>query len=414
MIERLSKLGFAAFAFVALLNLGILGLNGQSTNGIFADFTTSKGKFTCWLDYTNAPRTVANFIGLATGQRAWMDWNAGQVRTNPFYNGQTFHRVITNFMIQGGSPNGLGNDGPGYVILDEFSPSLRHNRWGTLSMANSGVNSGGAQFFITVTNSTPWLDNQHAVFGWLLTNGGGSNVVYSISRVATDPNNNNKPWTNVVITNIVIRRVGTAASNFNILTQPLPTMQKVATKITKNGQEAVISFTNVLYAHNRLFESDNLTNRYWTNNDLTFDVTTPVLSSVTRTPDGSRRFFTLTRAQYPSSTWTPRSITGRTLTLNYTNSDASIRETNRVIFTTSTNGTYVSSSSGSGSVTGYDWYQDVYKGYVWPLEGSGFYPMTLELDFTSDTGGMISGTVYFSYPVIAWYNIAGTFTLSGP
>src|SRR5689334_22587869 len=82
------------------------------TNGIFADFTTSMGSFTCQLDYTNAPKTVANFVGLASGQRAWLDLNTGRARSNAFYDGLTFHRVIAGFMIQGGSPNGTGNDGP--------------------------------------------------------------------------------------------------------------------------------------------------------------------------------------------------------------------------------------------------------------------------------------------------------------
>ncbi len=127
MIERIFGRCFSALLVVNFLNLAICFANGQGTNGIFADFTTSKGNFTCWLDYTNAPRTVANFISLATGERAWLDWQNGQIRTNPFYSGQIFHRVITNFIIQGGSPNGQGTDGPGYVVLDEFSPNLRHN-----------------------------------------------------------------------------------------------------------------------------------------------------------------------------------------------------------------------------------------------------------------------------------------------
>jgi len=120
------------------------------TNGIFADFTTSMGSFSCQLDYTNAPRTVANFIGLASGQRAWLDLNTGRARTNAFYNGLTFHRVIAGFMIQGGSPNGMGTDGPGYAFPDEFSPALVFTNYGVMAMANSGTNSNGAQFFITV------------------------------------------------------------------------------------------------------------------------------------------------------------------------------------------------------------------------------------------------------------------------
>jgi len=136
----------ACSAILGLLSLSAGVALGQ-TNGIFADFTTSLGGFTCQLDYTNAPRTTANFIGLATGQRAWLDLPSGRARTNAFYNGLTFHRVIAGFMDQGGSPNGIGTDGPGYAFTDEFSPRLVFDSFGVLAMANSGTNSNGAQFF---------------------------------------------------------------------------------------------------------------------------------------------------------------------------------------------------------------------------------------------------------------------------
>src|ERR1039457_4522732 len=126
----------ARSAISAVLGLSTLIAAGQA-NGIFADFTTSMGSFTCQLDYTNAPKTAANFIGLATGQQEWLDLPTGRVRTNTFYNGLTFHRVIAGFMNQGGSPNGLGTDGPGYVFTDEFSPQLVFDRFGGLAMAKS-------------------------------------------------------------------------------------------------------------------------------------------------------------------------------------------------------------------------------------------------------------------------------------
>jgi len=175
------------------------------TSGIFADFTTTMGSFTCQLDYTNAPRTTANFIGLATGQRAWLDLPTGRARTNPFYDGLTFHRVIAGFMNQAGSPNGSGSDGPGYAFMDEFNPNLVFDSFGVLAMANSGPNSDGAQFFITVAPFSTG-NNVYSIFGRLTS---GSNVVYAINQVATDANN--KPLTNVVIQQVSIRRVGVAA-----------------------------------------------------------------------------------------------------------------------------------------------------------------------------------------------------------
>src|SRR2546422_6869918 len=123
---------------------------GQA-NGIYADFTTSMGSFTCKLEYAISPKAVANFIGLAAGQRPWLDLNNGRAKTNGFYNNLTFHRVVTNFVIQAGSPNGLGTDGPGYAVPDEISPALRFTNAFMLAMANSGTNSNGSQFFITVS-----------------------------------------------------------------------------------------------------------------------------------------------------------------------------------------------------------------------------------------------------------------------
>src|SRR2546423_15659940 len=116
------------FVFILALVCGNAFIARGQGEGIFAEFNTSMGSFTCRLEYAVAPRTVANFIGLATGQRPWLDIPSGQVRTNPFYNGTLFHRVISNFVNQGGSPNGLGTDGPGYPFRDEF-PRLQPARF---------------------------------------------------------------------------------------------------------------------------------------------------------------------------------------------------------------------------------------------------------------------------------------------
>ncbi len=129
-----------------------------------AEIETTRGTFRCRLFPEEAPLAVANFIGLARGLRAWLDPKTGQWVKRPFYNGLTFHRVIPNFMIQGGCPRGDGTGGPGYAFRDEFSKKRRHDRPGRLSMANSGPNTNGSQFFIT-ESPTPWLDDHHTVFG---------------------------------------------------------------------------------------------------------------------------------------------------------------------------------------------------------------------------------------------------------
>ncbi|MGE3309118.1 MAG: peptidylprolyl isomerase [Limisphaerales bacterium] len=180
-----------------------------TSDGLYAGFLTSEGEFWCRLEFTKAPRTVGNFVSLAEGTRDWIDFGTAKIVRRPFYNGIAFHRVIDGFMIQGGSPNGLGNDGPGYQFADEFDPSLLHSKAGTLSMANSGKNSNGSQFFVTVTN-TPWLDGAHSVFGEVVE---GIEVVHRISLVPRDTGDH--PLTPVVIQELRILRIGSAAIAFN-------------------------------------------------------------------------------------------------------------------------------------------------------------------------------------------------------
>ena len=148
---------------------------------LLAHFTTSEGKFTIQLFDQEAPKTVENFVGLAEGTREWTDPRTGQKGTGPYYNGTVFHRVIDAFMIQGGDPLGQGTGGPGYKFADEFSPKRRHAKPGVLSMANSGPNTNGGQFFITLV-ATPWLDDKHSVFGEVTE---GMDVVNKIGKTAT-------------------------------------------------------------------------------------------------------------------------------------------------------------------------------------------------------------------------------------
>ena len=146
-------------------------------DGLFAHFHTSKGEIVVQLFYDKVPRTVGNFVGLAEGTRTWRGPD-GRDKKAPFYDGLVFHRVIADFMIQGGCPLGRGTGGPGYRFADEFDSSLRHSKPGILSMANAGPNTNGSQFFITHVE-TPWLDGKHAVFGEVIS---GQDVVNAIQQ----------------------------------------------------------------------------------------------------------------------------------------------------------------------------------------------------------------------------------------
>ena len=171
------------------------------TPGVYATFETSQGDIVCKLFDKEAPKTVANFVGLAEGTKEFTDPKNAQKTKRPFYDNLQFHRVIPQFMIQGGCPLGTGTGHPGFKFEDEFHPSLRHDKPGKLSMANSGPNTNGSQFFITVA-ATPWLDNKHTVFGEVIE---GQEIAKKISETSRD--GSDRPRTPVVLKHVKIERV---------------------------------------------------------------------------------------------------------------------------------------------------------------------------------------------------------------
>ncbi|MFL5318416.1 MAG: peptidylprolyl isomerase [Myxococcaceae bacterium] len=171
----------------------------QDGKDLYADLDTSMGHIVVKLFSKDSPKTVQNFVGLATGEKEWIDPRSGEkVTGKPLYDGVIFHRVIPNFMIQGGDPTGSGMSGPGYNFEDEFQSGRKFDKTGILAMANSGPNTNGSQFFIT-TQLTPHLNNRHTIFGEVVS---GYDVVEKISGTPTGPGN--RPTTPVTIKHIAI------------------------------------------------------------------------------------------------------------------------------------------------------------------------------------------------------------------
>ncbi len=190
-------------------------------DGLYAKFNTSKGEIICMLEFEKTPLTVANFVGLAEGTKE-LGGGAGTTGTK-FYDGLTFHRVIPDFMIQGGCPLGTGTGGPGYTFPDEIDQTLKHSGPGILSMANAGPGTNGSQFFITHV-PTPWLDGKHTVFGHVVS---GQDVVNKIEQGDK-------------IDSVTILRLGDKAMNF------------------KSDQAAFDAYLENISAHKREKEAEML------------------------------------------------------------------------------------------------------------------------------------------------------------
>ena len=165
-----------------------------------ATLQTSQGRVVIRLFPDHAPKTVRNFVELAEGGRQWTDPRTGRASTSKLYDGTIFHRVIPDFMIQGGDPLGTGTGGPGYKFADEFHPDLRFDRPYLLAMANAGPGTNGSQFFITVV-PTPWLNGKHTIFGEVIE---GADVVDRISRLKTG--SQDRPVEDVTIESVTIDR----------------------------------------------------------------------------------------------------------------------------------------------------------------------------------------------------------------
>jgi peptidyl-prolyl cis-trans isomerase A (cyclophilin A) len=213
----------------------------QAGDGVYALMATNKGDMLIELYYDKTPLTVANFVGLAEGELVYDTIKIEK----PFYDGLIFHRVIKNFMIQGGDPEGKGTGGSGYKFNDEIVADLKHDGSGVLSMANSGANTNGSQFFITHT-ATPWLDGRHTVFGKVIA---GLNIVDSIALVPVETGD--RPVDSVQIYHVEIIRKGSEAKAFKGKDLFQKQMQEIAGKQMQesaNAKQGILDFAKSKHA----------------------------------------------------------------------------------------------------------------------------------------------------------------------
>ena len=198
----LAQVGFA-LAFAGISS-PLAMAQSKRKPGLYAIFQTNQGTIVCELYDKDAPITVKNFVDLAEGTKEWKDPRTGAMKKTHYFDGIVFHRVIPEFMIQGGDPTGTGTGGPGYKFQDEFSPKLKFDKPGRLAMANAGPGTNGSQFFITEGN-TEFLNNKHTIFGQVIE---GMDNVKKIARVPRTPSD--KPNQPVVIEKLTIERVPAA------------------------------------------------------------------------------------------------------------------------------------------------------------------------------------------------------------
>lgn len=357
-----------------------------TNDGMYATMQTTMGDVCFELYYTNTPRTVANFVSLAEGTRPWIDPRTTFVSNNPYYDGIIFHRAISNFMIQCGSPKGDGTDGPGYTFEDEFDPTLRHDRPGVVSMANSGPDSNGGQFFITVTN-TAWLDDVHTVFGHVVE---GMSVVSNIAAVATT---NDKPLVDITITNLFITRNGTNALSFAVTNQSLPEVAAIHVEIDGLNLSAGTATSCYQYGYSSTNLSDwkEDVSDYWPVPDGNWNLTAT---------DESQEYFHANRVVYP----TDKNRTGSPISHRFV-MDIDTGDTFTITPTGINNGGVMLNSGPNRSMTYWDWGANPFS--VQFIVYNGLFYYRFDLYYTSPTGGSCDCYFYSSY----WISLgSGTFT----
>ena len=397
----------ALVAAIAILAVTMFQIPATQIEGMFARIEMSRGgetlgEFTCELEFERTPLTVANFVGLAEGSLSWIDFSDGSIADRPFYDGIAVHRVDAGFVIQAGSPNGIGNDGAGFTFADEIVDELRHDKAGVLSMANSGANSNESQFFITL-NAQPSLDGLHTVFGEVME---GMDVVNAVQ-------------VGDVIERVTIIRNGPVAKTFDPDEHGLPTVRPLTTSLQIMDQRAHLSF-DAPGSEILTFASIDL--ETWVRNPATtFSTSVETVASIDVTPSQPvpNAFFKQIAVDYTHEILTPANVTGHRLSLA-----DSTGVTFALSFTDGSTGTYTLDTGaqilGPFPINDYQWVQEAHRGRaignVFNLDGLTLNGLIIaeadvSLIFTSPTAGTFQGRLVAEATPPRLIPINGSFSL---
>jgi cyclophilin family peptidyl-prolyl cis-trans isomerase len=377
---------------VLMIGIAMMGgvVQADLADGLYAAIETSMGSITCRLDYAEAPLTCANFVGLAEGTQHWIEPQTGLVRNEPFYDGLIFHRVMDGFMIQGGCPLGTGTSGPGYRFPDEFHSNLTHRAAGILSMANSGPDSNGSQFFITLAE-TDWLDGVHSVFGEVV---GGMGVISNIGGVAVT---SSRPDVDVEVFSVRILRQGIAAQGFDVSMQPLPDVSPLNLSLTHapEGLEVLAGLTNQstvsIYASTNLLDWALSSKKYWrsASNDWHVAVTS----------GRQTEFFRGVRVHNPQiNTNVPASVAQHTLNLTLDGVGVELR------LLADGGGVSIYNGGAAGTLYAWEWERGPFSGNLY-VQSSDLAPLNIDFSYASATNGTCKGHYYNG----GWRPLSGIF-----
>lgn len=303
------------------LFIGLLFLASPVSAQIYADISVSQGStplgtFRMLLHHEAAPRPVANFIGLATGERNWIAPETGAVQIDvPYYDGQIFHRLIHDFIIQGGDPLGTGAGGPGYVFQDQYDPSLRHSGAYVVSMANSGVNSNGSQFFITLAEA-PFLDDLHSIFGTVI-----NDANYPNSRALIDgflssedfpTDDGDRPLAPIVIDSVVISGPDLDSFDLKDPTLGLPEVDGLQIRLRHDaaGEAFFLQWARQRKWDYPIYYSADLESWARAGNLLSMDADADAEVTVTDLFTADRGFVTMAAVDYSHTSDLPQTIFG--------------------------------------------------------------------------------------------------------